>query len=88
MAFTETQTYRIEVLDNFYINVRRSDIILKDGKEVGKTYHRVSYQPGADVSSEVDEVQAVASAVWTEDVIRAFNDSLPPIKLDEDDEED
>ena len=88
MAFTETQTYRIEVLDNFYINVRRSDIILKDGKEVGRTYHCISYQPGADVSSEVDEVQAVASAVWTEDVIRAFKDSLPPIRLDEDDAED
>lgn len=64
MAFTEKQSYKIEVNEDLSIGVRRSDIVLKDDVEVGRTYHRVVFQPGDDVSGENPEVQAVAAAVW------------------------
>jgi len=71
--FTETQKYKIEVNENFSIGVRRADIVLKDGKEVGRTYHRSCYTPGSDVTAEPKEVQDVAASVWTDEVIAAYN---------------
>ena len=64
MAFTEKQSYKIEVNEDLSIGVRRSDIVLKDDVEVGRSYHRSLFQPGDDVSAEHPEVQAVAAAVW------------------------
>ncbi len=64
MAFTEKQAYKIEVNEDLSIGVRRADIVLKDDVEVGRTYHRYLFQPGADVSGEVQAVQAVAASVW------------------------
>ena len=72
MAFTETQAYKIEVNENFSIGVRRADIVLKDGTEVGRTYHRACYMPGADVTAEPKEVQDVAAAAWTPSVVAAY----------------
>ena len=72
MAFTESQAYKIEVNENFSIGVRRADIVLKDGTEVGRTYHRSCYMPGADVKAEPQEVQDVAAAVWTPAVVAAY----------------
>ena len=64
MAFTEKQSYKIEVNEDLSIGVRRADIVFKDDVEVGRSYHRSVFQPGDDVSGEVKEVQAVAAAVW------------------------
>ena len=66
MAFTEQQAYKIEINEDLSIGVRRSDIVLKDDVEVGRTYHRAVFQPGDDVSTQPQEVQTVANAVWTE----------------------
>ena len=52
MAFTEQQEYKLEILPNKVIQVRRSDIVLKDGEVVGTTYHRHCVCPGDDVSTE------------------------------------
>ena len=35
MAFTEQQEYKLEILPNKVIQVRRSDIVLKDGEVDG-----------------------------------------------------
>ena len=78
MAFTEAQEYKIEVLENGSIQVRRADIVLKDDVEVGRQYHRHCLCPGADVSGEVQRVQAIAAATWTPEVIAAYEASLPP----------
>ena len=77
MAFTEKQEYRLEVLENGAIQVRRADVVLKDGAEVGRQFHRHCLAPGADVSEEYAEVQAVAAAVWTAEVVAAYEASLP-----------
>jgi len=75
MAFEEKQAYKVEVNENFSIGVRRADIVLKDGVEVARSYHRSSFAPGSDVSGEVKEVQDVAAAVWTAEVVAAFKAS-------------
>jgi hypothetical protein len=72
MAFTEKQAYKIEVNENLSIAVRRADIVLKDDVEVGRSYHRSCFQPGDDVSGEVQEVQDVAAVVWTAEVIAEY----------------
>ena len=66
MALTETFAYKIEVLENRSINVRRADIVLKDDVEIARSYFRTSFAPGSDVSDQPQEVQNVAAAVWTE----------------------
>ena len=75
MAFEEKQAYKVEVNENFSIGVRRADIVLKDGVEIARSYHRSIFQPGSDVSGEVKEVQDVAAAVWTAEVVAAFEAS-------------
>jgi hypothetical protein len=72
MAFTEHIEYKEEILPNQTIQVRRADVIKKDGVEVGRTYHRNVVFPGQDVSDQPAEVQAIAAALWTEEVVAAY----------------
>lgn len=68
---------KIEVLLNGCIQVRRKDQILKDGVEVASTFHRHVINPGDDVSNEDERVAAVATTLWTEEVVAAYQASLP-----------
>ena len=73
MAFTERQEYKLEIIPPFQIiQCRRADIVEKDGVEVGRTYHRHVRSPGDDVSEDCAELQAVATALWTQEVIDAY----------------
>jgi|TARA_R100000084_G_C4649711_1_gene148939 hypothetical protein len=72
MALTETQAYKIEVNENMSLGVRCAEIILKDGVEIARSYHRQCFAPGSDLSAEPQEVQDVAAAVWTQEVIDAY----------------
>jgi hypothetical protein len=77
MAFTERQEHHLEIIPPYsIIQCRRADIIEKDGVEVGKTYHRHVRTPGEDVSDDCAELQAVATALWTPEVIAAYEASL------------
>jgi len=77
MAFSEKQEYKVEVLPPFnQLQIRRADIIEKDGKEVARSYHRHCLQPGEDYSSEPDVVKQIAVAVWTDEIVAAYNASL------------
>ncbi len=68
---------KVEVLLNGSMQVRRRDQILKDGTEVAATYHRHIINPGDDVSNEDPRVAAIAAATWTEEVVAAYQASLP-----------
>ena len=77
MALIETQEYQTEVLpisQYHQVQVRRSDIIKDDATDEIKatTFHRHVLSPGADISGEAPEVQAVCNAVWTDEVIAAY----------------
>jgi hypothetical protein len=77
MAFTERSEHKLEIIPPYsIIQCRRADIIEKDGVEVGKTYHRHVRAPGDDVSGDCPELQAVAAALWTPEVIAAYQASL------------
>ena len=84
MAFEEKQAHKIEVNENLSIGVRRADIILKDGVEVGRSYHRSLFEPGDDVSGEVQVVQDIAAVIWTPEVIDAYAAAHPQAEADDD----
>ena len=76
MAFTEKTEYKIEVLENNHIQYRRSDIVLKDGVEVGRQYFREVLFPGEDVSGQPERVRNIANTVWTPEVVAAYQSQL------------
>ena len=77
MALTEkTLVDKIELVQTNHIQVRTANIIEKDGVEIARTFHRHVLSPGADVTNEDPKVQAIANAVWTPEVIAAYQASL------------
>ena len=62
----------IELVESNHIQVRTSTIIEKDGVEIARTYHRHSLSPGDDVSNQDARVQAIANAIWTDEVVNAY----------------
>ena len=74
MALTkETQIGKIEVVGKYKsVQVRTDTVVLEDGEELSRKYHRHVLDPDADISSENTEVQAVCNAVWTQDVKDAY----------------
>ena len=80
MAFAERHEHKLEIIPPFnIIQCRRADIVEKDGVEVGRTYHRHCRTPGEDVSDDCEELQAVATALWTPEVIAAYQASQTPL---------
>ena len=77
MALIEKQIVDlVELVQTNHIQVRTANIIERDGVEVTRTFHRHVLSPGADVTNEDPKVQAIANAVWTEEVIAAYQASL------------
>ena len=77
MALTEkTKVDQIEVTEGNHIQVRTATIIEKDEVELTRTFHRCSFYPGSDVSNEDAKVQAIANAIWTAEVIAAYQASI------------
>ena len=77
MALTEKKIIdKIEVIENNSIQVRTATIIEKDGTELTRTFHRHVLAPGADLTNEDPKVQAIANAIWTEEIIAAYSASL------------
>ena len=73
MALTERSAIdKIEVLENGIIQVRRADIVERDGLEIAKSYHRWTLTPGQDLTGQEQRVKDVATAVWTAEVIAAY----------------
>ena len=74
MAITkETEISKIEVVGPFRaVQVRTDTVIKEDDTEISRTFHRKVLHPDMDISDEHAEVQAVANAVWTDDVKAAW----------------
>ena len=74
MAITkETQIGKIEVVGKYKsVQVRTDIVVMEDGEELSRKYHRHALMPDADISNEHTEVQAVCNAVWTQDVKDAY----------------
>ena len=74
MALTkETQIGKIEVVGKHkFVQVRTDTVVMEDGNELSRQYHRHSLAPDAVITNEHSEVQAVCNAVWTQDVKDAY----------------
>ena len=84
MALTERfENDKIEVVGTFKaIQVRKANIIKKDGVEISRTFERHSLMAGTiddsdnfvdtDISSEDTDVQAICNAAWTTTVKDAY----------------
>jgi hypothetical protein len=74
MALTkETQIGKIEVVGKYkFVQVRTDTVVMEDGEELSRKYHRHSLVPDAVITDEHSEVQTVCNAVWTQDVKDAY----------------
>ena len=83
MAITKTtEVPKIEVVNQWHVQVATDTVIKEDGTEISRSRHRHVLQPftsskdtddkwthtATDISAEATEVQAVANAVWTDTV--------------------
>jgi hypothetical protein len=74
MAITkETQIGKIEVVGQYKsVQVRTDTVVMEDGTELSRKYHRHSLMPDADISAEHAEVQAICNVVWTQAIKDAY----------------
>ena len=77
MALEKTTEEKFEVLPNGVVQLRTATLIIEDGKELARNYHRELLPPGTDVSGQSEECQAICAAVWTEAKISSYMSSLP-----------
>ena len=57
-----------------HIQIRTKVSIMEDGKQISYKYVRRVLSPDMDVSGESAEIQALAGALWTDDIKKAWAD--------------
>ena len=73
MAISKVLTDDYEVRGEYkHINVRTKISIMEDNAEISYKYHRKVLTSDMDVSGESAEIQALASALWTDEVKKAW----------------
>ena len=73
MALSKEVSYDYEIRGEYkFIQERAKTAIVENGKALSYSYHRRVLTPDADVSGESAEVQAMASAIWTDEVKAAY----------------
>lgn len=66
----------IEIVKNV-IQVRESTQVIENGITIGSpSFHRWCLNPGDDISDQDERVQAIANAIWTHEVIAAYQQSI------------
>ena len=92
MAITkETQIGKIEVVGKYKsVQVRTDIVVMEDGEELSRKYHRHTLTPGqldasnnlvdTNISGESAEVQAICNGVWTDAVKLAWKNKLIAFK--------
>ena len=76
MAITKRTELKEEILPNQVIQIRTTTVVEEDGVELARNHQRHVVHPGDDVTGEVAEVQAIASALWTDEVVAAYQASI------------
>jgi hypothetical protein len=67
---------KIEIVGDYkHIQVRTATQIVEDGTVISSSFHRHVVAPGDDITSQSAEVQAIANAVWTDEIIAAYQAS-------------
>jgi hypothetical protein len=74
MALTEKiEIDRIEIVQDWNIQVRQATIIEKDGVFVSKTFHRWILTPDSDIMNQEQKVKDICNTAWTDDVKARYN---------------
>ena len=69
MAITKTtEVSKIEVVNQWHVQVATDTVIKEDGTEISRSRHRHVLNPDSDISGEDSVVQAIANATWTDTV--------------------
>jgi len=88
MALTERfENDKIEIVGAYKaVQVRKANIIEKDGVEISRSFHRHALNCGTiddsdnfvdtDISGEDADVQAICNAVWTQSIKDAYKANL------------
>jgi hypothetical protein len=67
MSLTKTVTIdQITITENLTVLVREVTRIMEDEVEISKQYHRTSFEKGADVSGQPQQVQNICAVAWKE----------------------
>ena len=73
MALTEnTQIDQIEIVRDFFVQVRQATVIEKDGVQVARSFHRWVLTPDMDISGQEQKVQDICNVAWTDEVKSAY----------------
>ena len=65
MALTkEVIIDQITITETLCVLVREVTRIMEDGVEISKQYHRTSFEKGADVSGQTQQVQDICAVAW------------------------
>ena len=83
MALTERSLIdKIEIVGEFkQLQVRRADIIERDGVEISRSFHRHIVTPNMDISGQHADVQAVANVLWTDELKASYASYLESVEL-------
>ena len=73
MALSKEITYDYEIRGiGKNIQERQKTAIVEDGTELSSAYHRRVLTIGDDLSSERDEIKALSSSLWTQEVSASY----------------
>tara|TARA_A100000172_G_C3040576_1_gene110279 strand:- start:646 stop:891 length:246 start_codon:yes stop_codon:yes gene_type:complete len=75
MALSKVEKDDYEIRTKYkHIQIRTKVSIMEDGKQISYKYVRRVLSPDMDVSGESAEIQALANALWTDEVKKAWAD--------------
>jgi hypothetical protein len=69
----KTVVDKIEINEDGVVHVRTATRIYEDQSLISSSFHRHTIAPGQDFSQQDNRVQAVCTAVHTQEVIDAFD---------------
>jgi hypothetical protein len=72
MLTERTEIDKIEVVNDWNIQVRQATIIERDGQFVSNLFHRWVLTPDMDISDQEQKVKDIANAAWTPEVRQAY----------------
>jgi hypothetical protein len=73
MALTEKiEIDQIEIAKDFFVQVRQSTVVERDGQFVARSFHRWVLTPDSDISGQEQKVKDICNAAWTEEVKSAY----------------
>jgi hypothetical protein len=69
---------KVEVLQDGTLQIREATIVTNNNVEIARSFNRFVRHPGDTLAqSDPSPVPAIANAVWTSEVISAYQASLP-----------